>query len=119
VWQSDVLLVFGAFAFALASSEVAVTPQYQDSTTRHAIGLAAPAAARDLPRERFCPMTRNGHLARGQNAVRRIQKKLFWGGHAARAQACLIPMGVWRDPSWMQPSTEETGAVRTRSLGNT
>jgi hypothetical protein len=40
-------------------------------------------------------------------------------GHRPRSGRCLIPMGVWRDPSWTQPSTEETGAILTRSLGNT
>jgi ribosomal protein L37AE/L43A len=45
----------------------------------------------------------------------------FWGGHAARAQASLGPMldpdGCLARPVMRtQPSTEETGAVRTRTL---
>jgi hypothetical protein len=46
------------------SSDLAVsgqTPQSQDRTPRHAISLAAPAAASDLPRERFNPMAQSGH----------------------------------------------------------
>jgi hypothetical protein len=44
--------------------EVVETPQSQDRTPRHAIGLAAPAAASDIPRERFSPLTQMRSPAR-------------------------------------------------------
>jgi hypothetical protein len=93
-------------------SEVVETPQSQDRTPRHAIGLAAPAAASDLPRERFSPLA-----LFGLKPVSHLSPKYAADiGGRGSAGACTAAVIAISGPVLRHRCTMSAPACRGRSL---